>query len=470
MTFIPFAVTSDDRRDKALAPIRLVNVYLEEVQDGAPKPAQYVLRPWPGLVKRYAGPTFCRGIFAQDGVLGGTLFAVFGTTLYSISSTYTATAIGTISGGDVVRWGALRSKLLIQANGLMWQWDGSSFAQVVDGDFPPNVFDLETIDQRAVVSVKDSDTYYWSAVLDATSYAALAFATSERKPDKIIALGVLGGDLWVFGASSIEPLRGGGDANLPFQAIRSVDINMGCAARDSVVLIDSSFFFVNDDLVVCRTEGYSPVRLPNRDLEDALKALTDPTNLQGFRVSFGSKIFYVLRLSTGEAWAYDIAFGTWLFLSTWQASAYKVSFCVTAYQKTFCAGVDTPNLFSYEDATYTDDGATIERVATFSVPFSQRQIVKSLAFDMTTHAQPLSGQGSDPVMLFRYWKDSGRYLSGSAYVERQCKLGARGATNYKPNLRRMGLVNPQDGFIGECRITDPVGFNLFGVRVNEPLP
>ena len=470
MSFIPFAVTADDRRDKALAPIRLVNVYLEEVQDGAPKPAQYVLRPWPGLTKRYAGPAFCRGIFAQEGVLNGALFAVFGNTLYRISSTYAATAIGTISGGDVVRWGALRSKLLILANGLMWQWDGSSFVQVTDADFPANAYTLTTIDQRAIVSAAGSDTYYWSDVLNATSWGALNFATSERKPDEVVGSGVLGGDLWLFGKSSIEPLRGSGNSNSPFQSIRSVDINMGCAARDSIVLIDGSFFFVNDDLVVCRTEGYSPVRLQNRDLEDRLKALSDPTDIQAFKVSFGSKLFYVLRLSEGDAWAYDVAFGTWMQLSTWQTDAYKISFCATAYQKTFCAGVDAPDLFTYEPDVYTDDADVIERVATFSVPFAQRQIVKSLAFDMTTHGQPLSGQGSDPVMLFRYWKDSGRYQSGSAYVERQCKLGARGATNHKPNLRRMGLVNPQDGFIGECRLTEPVGFNMFGVRVNEALP
>lgn len=472
MTFIPFAPGSDDRRTKAMAPLILRNMMWEPAPEGSPKAGQWSLVNFPAPVRRYTGDAAnpCRGIFAAPGVQDGALFAVLGLNLYKVASDYSLTSIGSIAGADRIVWGFMRDKLLILGGGFLYQWDGSSFTKVTDSDFPANVFTLTMQDQRAIVSAAGGDTYWWSNVLDATSYASLAFATSERLPDEIIATGTNGGDLWLFGSKGTEVLNGGGDVSAPFTAIRSVTINKGCAARDSLTLIQGSFFFVGDDRVVYRTDTYSPISLPNRYLEKALSDLTttEIANCVGFQAQFGSRLFYVLRLPSDRAFVYDIGMGAWTSeLTTWNEDAYKIAFTAQAYGKTFCAGPDDGDIFTYEADVYDDNDVTIEKIASFAVPLSGRAIIKNLAIDMTTYDAPLSGQGSSPEAMIEYWKEAGRFQSGAAGAVRTVRLPAQGETKRFPNVRRLGLCNAQNGLVVQVKVTDPVGLNMAGVRVNE---
>ena len=479
MSFFSFAPSSDDRN--TMAPMTLQNMILEKVPDGAPKPVKYALKPWPGLVSRGtivrtspAIPQNCRGLYSQSGVAGSFLYGVFGTGLYKINPDYSATLVSS-AGGPVTQFAALRNKLLALGNDLLRTYDGTTTGGVsnsTDADFPANPWSMTTLDQRVIVTAKGADQFYWSDVLDAVNYGATSFATSERRPDEIIACGAKGGDLWLFGASGTEVLRGGGSATLPFQSIRSIDINKGCAARDSLRLIQSDFFWLAEDRCLYRSNGYSPARIDNLAMEEQLRTLTAQQLSECIAFSYEqeSQLFYVLRPPVGSAWALDIGMGTWTELTTWGADAYRVTFTAHAYGKTFCAALDDESYYTFENDIYTDDGVVIERIATFGVPSDGRVTVDSLAFDMQTNDAPLSGQGSSPSMMVEYWKDSGRYTSGAAGVIRNVNLPRRGQYTKKPMLWRLGQVNAQDGLIAKCTITDPVDPTFYGVRVNEGMP
>lgn len=474
MTFFPFVSTTDDRRTKALAPMVLRNCFLENAPEGSPRANDLCLSFTPGLALKRAATSAeaFRGLFAQPGVVDGALFGVIGGTLYSFGATGVATSIGAVPGGDRVQWGALRSDLLILSAGELYVYDGASLAHVTDGDFPADAFTLAAIDQRAFVTVRGADQFYWSDVLNAAAWASV-FATSERRPDEIIAAGVLQGQLWYFGRSATEIYVGGGDDSLPIQVLQGASIEKGCAARDSLVLIDQSFFFLGDDRVVYRTEGYNVVRCPNRDLEARLAPLSDAevAEVIGFSYFDGSRIFYVLRPPTGAAFVFDVANITNQFeLSSWEADAYRIAFTARAYGQQFAAGPITGDLFTYDPDSYTENTDTIERVFTIGVPVATRMTVSSLAFDMSTYDQPLTGQGADPEMMITVFKDGGRQDSLSQGIERRVKLGARGKSKAKPMTWRLGQVDPQFGMVITGRITDPVGSRIFGVRVNEGMP
>lgn len=469
MSYHTFNQSADKRTGQALASIALQNSYLEYAPDGAPKPTKITRKTWPGMVKRATGASFCRGVYSQKGVVGGALFGVFGGGLYVVSSAYGLTLIGSVVGAKPVRWAFLRQKLLVLADGTLYQWDGTTFTTVTDVDFPAGATTLAVIDQRVVVSSEDSDVYYWSDVLDATSWPAANFATSERRPDPIIGSGVLAGDLWFFSATSSEPLRGGGVVSLPFQTLRSTDISRGCIARDSIVLINSSFYFIGDDLVVYKTQGYGWAAISNLDVETRIKALAQPQTIQGFSFQIGSKFFYVLWLPEGNAWALDLQNNTWLELSYRGEDAYRGAFSASAYGKTFVAGPNSANLYTYELGVYANDDTPLEALWSVSLPLSERMSIDSLALDLECFDQPLSGQGSDPILGVRIYKDGGR-LEGSSYIERQVKLGKRGKTAKLPVLWKLGQGDPKNGLILEFSFAEPCGVNFTGLRVNEGLP
>jgi len=52
-------------------------------------------------------------------------------------------------------------------------------------------------------------------------------------------------------------------------------------------------------------------------------------------------------------------------------------------------------------------------------------------------------------------------------VEREVSLGAAGKYNVRPTLYRLGIANAADGFLVKIRITDPIGYALTGIWVNE---
>ena len=473
MTFIPLVPKTDDRRDQAMSPLVIRNMMWEPLPKGGVKAADWALVNWPGLTRRYSGDVAnkCRGLFSAPGVQDGVLFAVLGGALYSISDTYVVTNLGAIAGADNVQWGYLRENLLILGGGELYKWDGATLTQVSDSDFPANAYTLTMLDQRVIVTVNGEDQYYWSNVLDSTSWASLAFATSERRPDQIIASGTLGGDLWLFGSKGIEVLSGGGEASAPFSTLRSVDIFKGCASRDSLQLIQGSFFFLADDRSVYQTTGYGIQQIAYRPLERLLEVMTaqELSECVGFQVQFGSRLFYVLRLPDNAAFAYDIFGDTWTELKTWQQDNYKIAFCVSAYGKTFCAGPNQGDIFTYERDVWTDDSGIIERIFTLAVGVGQRLMIGNLGYDLSTYAVPLSGQGSSPKMMVEYWKDAGRYESGSSGVIVDVSLPAQGETRSNVAIRSLGLVNPKDGLILQHTVTDPIGLQVSGCRVNERL-
>lgn len=473
MTFISLCPTADDRRDQAMTPLAIRNMMWEPLPKGGVKASEWALVNWPGLVKRYSGSVAsrCRGLYTQPGVQSGALFAVFGNTFYRVASDYTFTNLGTIPGGENVQWGYLRDDLLILGGGELFVYDGAGLTQVSDVDFPSDAYTLTMLDQRAIVTVSGADQYYWSDVLSGTSWGALSFATSERRPDQINASGALGGDLWLFGSKGIEVLAGGGDASAPFSTLRSVDINKGCGSRDSLVLIQSSFFFVSDDRSVYRTNGYAITQLSHRPLERRLQVMSDLelSRCVGFSVQFGSRLFYILRLTNHNAFCYDIFGDTWTELSTWERDAYKIGFTVNAYGKTFCAGPSDGDLFTYEDGVWTDDNGVIERVFTFAIGAGQRYSIGNIGYDLATYGVPLSGQGSSPTMLVEYWKDSGRFESGSSGVVLEIPLPPQGDSRANIVVRSLGMITQKDGIVMQHTITDPIGVQIVGCRINERL-
>jgi hypothetical protein len=452
--------------------LRLVNVQLEKAPTQSAKGAGYFLTPSPGYVSR-ATPSagaYCRGLYANAGVQDGALFGVFGSTLYRISSAYVATTIGLIAGTDAVIMDGLRNELVIVGGGNLYVWDGATLTQASDVDLSTGLTTLAVLGQRAITSSGGTDQLEWSAVLDATDWPSDGFATSEIQPDPVIANVVVGDELYSLGSVSIQIWRavGGSDADA-FDTFAGALINKGCIARDTARRVDASLFWLANDRCLYRAAGADAQRIVNRDLEQALSAMTEAqvSACKSWVYTDGSKTFYVIVPPIGgRAFSYDVAEDAWSERETYEADAYRHGFYAFAYDMHFVSGTSSDAVFTMERTAYDDNGDPLVKTVMLHVPAPNNAVISSIGLDIKTFDQPLTGQGSDPLAMVTFYRDGGSVSSAAQGLMRYLNLGANGAHGQRPTAWRFGQVK-SDGFLLEVSISEPVGFAIYGVWINE---
>ena len=453
---------------------------VEPQPQGAGKRASAVIRPCMGRTSRVVPSSgkYVRGVFSRPGVEGGALFAVVGnysgSTLYQISTSWAATALGSINGtSGTVLFDSLGTKLAFLASGTAYEYSTSAGLQVnTDANFPSSAATWAALAERAITNDLGSDQFSWSATGSALSWPAAAFATSGRQPDPIVANAVAGGELYSMGAASVQVWRAqGGDDPDVFDPL-SIVIDRGLIGLEAWARVDSSIMFIGDDRVVYLLNNYQPQRVSNRAVEIALAALTatQASALQCFSYMEGSHLTWIVRMPSGQSYAYDLLSRTWSERTTWGATRYAPSFYsyFHAAGKHVVASDADDDIWSWDVDTYTDNSGAHERIMMLHVPVAQRTIISSITLDIKCTDVPLTGTGSAPTAHVTFYKDGGsRDSLAERGVERVLTLGPRGMFGRRPTAWRLGLVNSADGMVIKIRITDPVNFALSGVWINE---
>ena len=96
------------------------------------------------------------------------------------------------------------------------------------------------------------------------------------------------------------------------------------------------------------------------------------------------------------------------------------------------------------------------------VPVSADVPVDRIVIDGEWYDQPLSGQGSAPTLLLSVSMDGGATYSD----ERSVNLPAQGTYNVRVQDWAFGLASAERGVIVRIRLSDPIGFAIWGVFVN----
>jgi hypothetical protein len=177
VAYFAFQANTDDRSKKGIVPLVLRNLFLEPQAEGAGKNTNYVLAPTPGMTSRVtpASGSNIRGVFCRAGVQSGALFVVAGTTLYEISSAWSAINRGEVLGAGRVLFAAVGANLVLLSSGVLYQWDGSSLTKNTDPDFPADAYTLADLADRILTSQRGSDTFDWSAVGSSLDWPATGF-------------------------------------------------------------------------------------------------------------------------------------------------------------------------------------------------------------------------------------------------------------------------------------------------------
>jgi hypothetical protein len=155
-----------------------------------------------------------------------------------------------------------------------------------------------------------TNTWFISNLGDGTQYQGLDFASAQADPDFVLALINYHEQLLIFGEKTIEVWYDSGAANFPFQRYDGAFIQRGLASPRAVVKEDNSVFWLGEDGIFYRLNGYQPVRISTFATEHAWAGYGNLANTSAFVITIEGHKFIFLTFPQGPAtWCYDISSG-----------------------------------------------------------------------------------------------------------------------------------------------------------------
>ena len=460
---VQFGSSPSKRPAYETPPQVLLNWFAEEAPS---QPArQFNLLPAPGLASyvTLGASGIVTGLFRQDGVQSGNLFAVSDKTLYEIDSAGSATSVGSLgTATGYARFAALRGFIcaLQGSSGAVYVYNGSTLTEITDVDFGSSVKDIASINGR-LLGITGDDQFAWSELLDPDNIDALSFATAERSPDDLKAILVNHQEVWLMGGDSIEVYYDAGPPDV-FVPLSGGFVERGLLTRDAAVQEDNSIFWVGEDRVVYRADGYRPARISSHYIEDRLGAVaaSEIDDIIMWSYSQDGHKFVGLRTKADGTYVYDIATGLWAERDTRGRDAYRVTHCVERDNAVIAADGAANALYTIDPAERKDGTQNIISKATAYIPARRRQHCFSFTVDCT------KGRGDndtpDPQIMLRYSDDQGQTWS----AERLRSLGATGEYTASVTWRQLGQIKPP-GRIFEISVSDPVKVAVYGARMND---
>ncbi len=450
---INFALESYESRALPLSAQRVVNYFAETAPKNAKRPA--VLLNSPGIKAFGAG-----GLAGQvrGGLeMGGVLYIVAGATFYSVTNAGVATSLGTINTtGTRVSMAANRAAP--QELGFVdgtdgWTYDTTNgLVQITDVDFK-SAKTIAFIDGYFVFDRTGTSQFFISNLDNGQVYTSTDIANAEGSPDEVIAVAANHRELWVFGEETIEVYFNSGNTSFPFERISGAYLERGCIAAFSVAQDDNTLFWLGDDKIVYRADGYKPARISTHAIEDAIGGYSDVSDAFAYFITLNGHKFYHLAFPTGGAtFVYDAATGLWHERESLGARYFRAAHYFDAYDKHIIGDAFQGRLGELDLDTFTEFGDTMQGIVTGPPIYEDgnRMFHRRLEIEIESGVGLTTGQGSNPQMWMDYSDDGGRKYS----LRKVSKtMGAIGVN--KARLRWLRLGSARDR-VYRLTVADPV--------------
>lgn len=424
--------------------------------------------------------TLVRGLFQADGFADGKLIIPDGTTVrtYAPNSGTWGSLTGSIGGSDRVQaaFGGVEAAFL--AGGALYTSDGTSVTAnaSADADWTALLTDhsetrytsIATLGQRLLATYGDRFAFSDSLDFDATT--SLNYYTAESAPDGIVGGVVLGSYYFVFGTQTIEPWIQTGDTDNPFRVLVGQVIQRGCAARDSIVALDNTLFFIADDRTVRRLNGLNPINLNAKDPWVTRKLLeADMSSIVCSAIETEGHAFYVIN-GPDFCYVYDVATNSWHKRETYNETTWEWAYHIQV-DGAYYAGSRLDEKLAKLSRDYTSDNQTtatgfvqnIVREFTAHLPVTMgRPEMGSIRVEGSKGNGVLSGQGSNPVITLYVSDDK-----GTTYEEIGAEsLGAAGEYSAATTFYCAGRAKPEHTVLKFSK-SDPVPFTPNRIAINE---
>ena len=265
--------------------------------------------------------------------LEGGRFIVSGRYLYRINNDGVGIRVGTIPGVGRVTMTHNQFKtgyqMLIEngqgGGGYVYDSNTQTLARITDEGYPGSI-SSDYLDSYLLGVEPQGRYWFHSNLADATDYNTLDRYESEASPDKIVGLAVSQFEVVVFNQRTIEFFYNAGGATGTFQNRRQ-SITRGCASRHSIAKLDNTLFWLGDDGVVYRLEGYSARPVSTGPMH---RAFAGKNWAEAFAFTWedrGFKVYY-LTFPDGMTFGYDVVSGLWTRRESFGLNRWRLSHTV----------------------------------------------------------------------------------------------------------------------------------------------
>lgn len=437
-------------RSPILSSQTAINIFPELAESGGSEVGGFYGTP--GLQSVFQGNGEVRGLWVSPGTSPGQyrLFAVIGSTVYRLDSSYNATNLGTLpnnSGRVSMADNGLQLSIAHQ-NGMHWvALNGAGIASVTNA---PSGAVISTLDNYGLFSENVGGEFGITALGDMSTINALDVATAEGWPDDCVSVIADHREAWLFGTETIEIWSDTGAAFFPFERTPGGFIEQGCAAKWSPVKLDNSVFWIGRDRngrgVAYRANAYIPIRISTHALESEWANYSDLSDAIGIAYQEEGHAFYMLIFPTGDAtWVYDIS------TKLWHQRAYMDAQGLLHRHRANCHAYfngdhligDYANgkIYRMDMDLTTDDGSVIYRERAWDFPDTtgeeeiEHKKIRIDQLEVLALTGDGDGAGGAPLMWAQISKDAGRTWG----YERFQKLGKIGQRKARARWRRFGI-------------------------------
>jgi len=248
--------------------------------------------------------------------LEGERFVVSGRMLYRINGDGIGIPVGAIPGVGRVSMTHNQFKtgyqLLVEngqgGGGYVYDSSTKGFYRITDEGYPGSI-SSDYLDSYLLGVEPQGRYWFHSNLADATDYNTLDRYESEASPDKIVGLAVSQLEVVVFNQRTIEFFYNAGGATGTFQNRRQ-SITRGCASRHTIAKLDNTLFWLGDDGIVYRLEGYSARPISTGPMHRAFAGKNWAEAFAYVWEDRGFKVYY-LTFPDGRTWGYDVVSGLW---------------------------------------------------------------------------------------------------------------------------------------------------------------
>lgn len=428
------------------------NLYVEVKQDDEGKHV-LALYGTPGLSVFYNfGAYAIRGMYQ----MGDLIYVAYRNKMYSVANNATVTELGTLNSfGGRVNFSDNGTQIILVdgTNGYIWNTGTLAFAKITDVDWP-GASTVTFLNGRFIVNKPDTGEFYWSALYNGLSWAALDFSTAESDPDDLVAVIAETGQLVLYGSKTTEFWGDSGAADSPYARVGSSAIEWGLAARDSLCKFMDGLIFLRKNRLgqvqVCVQSGYQSVPVTNPDMDYLFGSYGNVSNATGFAYMINGHPLYQINFpSIDVSWLFDGQSKSWSKLES-SGGRHRADQFTQLLGSMYVCDYENGKLYTLSQDVYTDDGETIVReLITRHQANGNRISFSELWLEMEPGVGLQAGQGSDPQVMLSVSRNGGKTFGAELWRS----IGAVG--KYLTRARWMRLGSAFD-WVFKFRITDPV--------------
>lgn len=268
-----------------------------------------------------------------------------------------------------------------------------------------------------------------------------AFATKESTSDLIVAIVNSHQQLFVCGEKRIEVWYDAANAvpEFPFSRSQGAIVQRGLMAPYTLVLEDNTLFFLADDMMFYRLNGFVPERVSNHAIESQWATYTGHQFARAFSYTmFGHKMIAITFPSAKATWVLDLATKRWHERESWAGDnhdttigrwrvncAFNSSSSVETYPEVLFGDSLTGRIDQMNNNVFTEFGATMRALIIGPPIHGDRRRIFMKKFELDVE----SGTGAPYTQLVQNeFCPAGITLTSPSFLETESELNGVGST------------------------------------------